>query len=75
MIDEIKAGFPAQSGSPLIHYCDMIVESIRLKDLDCMKKVIGVYMEELKRDGTFIEYQDRIAKYYFDGKIKQPNMM
>ena len=40
-----------------------------------MKMVIGVYMEELKRDGTFIEYQDRIAKYYFDGKIKQPNMM
>ena len=58
-----------------MHYCDMVVESIRMKDLECMKKVIGVYMEELKRDGNFIEYQDRIAQYYFNGKIKQPNMM
>ena len=53
-----------------MHYCDMLVEAIRMKDLDVMKKIIGVYMSELQRDGTFIEYQDRIAKYYFNGKIK-----
>lgn len=75
MLDQIKAGFPTVCGSPLIHYCDMLVECMRLKDIEVMKKIIGVYMEELKRDSTFIEYQDRIAKYYFDGKIKQPNMM
>jgi len=53
----------------------MLIEAIRMKDIDVMKKIINVYMPELQRDGTFIEYQDRIAKYYFDGKIKQPNMM
>ena len=40
-----------------------------------MKKMVGVYKAELVRDGQFIEYQDRIAKYYFGEKIKQPNMM
>lgn len=40
-----------------------------------MKKIVGVYKAELQRDPSFIEYQDRIAKYYFNGKIKAPNMM
>ena len=61
MIEQIKGAFPDQVASPLMHYVDCLIECIRLKDIDCMKKVIGVYMVELNRDGNFIEYQDRIA--------------
>ena len=47
MIDQIKAGFPQLTGTPLLHYIDMLVESIRMEDIDVMKKIIGVYKDEL----------------------------
>jgi hypothetical protein len=47
MIDQIKAAFPQLTGTPLLHYVDMLVESIRMNDIEVMKKIIGVYKEEL----------------------------
>ena len=75
MVGEVLAEFPDFSSTALMHYCNILVESIKMKDFEIMKKMVGVYKAELQRDASFIEYQDRIAKYYFNGKIKAPNMM
>jgi hypothetical protein len=32
-----------------------------------MKIFVGLYKPEFERDKVFIEYIDRIVKYYFDG--------
>ena len=39
------------------------------------KKFVNKFMELTQRDPQFIEYCERIAKYYFNGTIKQVNPM
>ena len=34
-----------------------------------------MYLPQIKRDAQFVEYVDRIAKYYFDTTIKKANPM
>jgi hypothetical protein len=39
------------------------------------KQIVGVYVPQLKRDSAFLEYMDRIGRYYFDVTLKQANPM
>jgi len=71
----ILKAFPEHEQRPLMTFCTMLCESIGLKDFDFMKQMITMYQPQLKRDNLFIEYMDRIAKYYFDGTIKKVNPM
>lgn len=60
----------------LTNFVNIILESIEVKDFDLYKMMCNHYMPHIKRDGKFVEYLDKIAKYYFDGQtIKAVNPM
>lgn len=46
-----------------------------MKDFNFFKMLLGSYKAQIQRDPQFIEYCERIAKYYFNGTIKQVNPM
>ena len=59
-----------------MNFIDILVEIIDTKDIVLLKQFINMYKPQLVRDPQFINYLDRIAKYYFDGQtVIQANPM
>ena len=56
-------------------YINLLCESITLDDKDMFMQITTMYLPQIKRDAQFVEYVDRIAKYYFDTTIKKANPM
>jgi hypothetical protein len=75
MVDKVIAAFPEHSEKPIITFVLLLVEGIKMEDWEFFKGMIGNYGKQVKRDPAFIEYVDRIAKYYFDQTVKQANPM
>ena len=65
--------------APLVNMMKVLVECLRLdgelEEDAIMKELIGIYKPQLMRDPAFLEYLDRITRYYFDFEIKQANPM
>lgn len=62
--------------SPLVNFARLLSEAIRLDgDQEAFKMLVGFYKPQLQRDMTFLQYVDRIARYYFDCTIKEANPM
>jgi hypothetical protein len=74
MVEEIQTKHFTEK-TPLFNLMSMIVDSIKVKDFDLFKFFINNYKAQVMRDGQFVEYIDRIAKYYFNSTIKQENPM
>ena len=76
VIESFKDRADIYSEAPLINYIRLLLEAITLEgDEECFKMLIGTYKNQLKRDSTFLQYVDRIAKYYFNCTIKESNPM
>lgn len=73
MVAEVQKEFPEKT--PLFNLITMILDSIKIKDFLMFKTFVSNYKPEIMRDGQFIEYIDRIAKYYFNETIKEANPM
>lgn len=72
-VEQIEKEFSDNYGknsAPIMNFCLLIVEAIKIKDFQLFKMFVIQYKKCLERDGKFIEYVDRIAKYYFDETIK-----
>jgi len=58
-----------------MNFVKVIVEAIKADDFTFFKMMVKHYKKSLNRDGQFVEYVDRIAKYYFNGTVKSVNPM
>ena len=66
-VSQIKQAFPEMK-SLLFNFVDILIDTIEVQDCTLLKQYCGVYKSQLERDGQFINYVDRIAKYYFNGE-------
>ena len=75
MVQLVVNAFPDQIERPVVTFCRVLCDVFPTKDFEFFKQIVTLYQPQLRRDGLFIEYVDRIAKYYFDDTIKAPNPM
>lgn len=61
--------------SPLLNYCEILMEVMKAKDIASLKQLNAHYEPMLGRDPQLKEYVERIAKKHFGQTLKAPNMM
>lgn len=61
--------------APLYNFVRLLVEALQANDHGLLLKFINVYSPQLHRYSAFIEYLDRISRYYLGKPVKKPNMM
>ena len=59
--------------SPLLNFCEVLVEVLKIKDFDSLRALGNIYMPILMRDNTFIEYLDKVSIVHFEKPLKPPN--